>query len=280
MGTAKSTLCAGVLLLLFSACSRAESLPGLRASCVLSEADGHLARALAYYAQGLYYLTQGDAPTNRTLAIVSLREAVALDPGAFLPRLELIAALLDAPHTPDALAECHRLVQTAWIDPAHQAPPPPEVFFLIGSLVLDLRRDRAHARIFLERGIQAYPESDLLMNALAYTLALLGEELPRALDLIDRALSQAPDHYAYLDTLGWVLYKMGDYSGALRSLARALTLAPEPHPELYDHIGDVLVKLGRAGEALPWWAKSYSLDPDEAVAEKLRDAGFDPETLP
>lgn len=151
--------------------------------------------------------------------------------------------------------------------------------FVLGSAALDLAGDREAAAALLEEGLAAYPGSPMLQNSLAYTLALLERDLDRALDLVDAALKAEPDNYAYLDTLGWVLYKKGDYESALRSLIRAVEHEQHPSYEIYDHVGDVLVKLGRAAEAPAWWAKSYRITPVESVAEKLRQAGIDPASL-
>lgn len=156
----------------------------------------------------------------------------------------------------------------------------PEEYYALASSALDLLGKREAALALLDEGLLKYPSSDMIMNSIAYTMALEGKNLVRALNLIDAALKHDPENYAYLDTLGWVLYKTGDYDGALRSLTQALGLCHYACQELYDHIGDVLVKLGREAESPAWWAKSYSIKRDSAVAEKLQGVGIDPALIP
>ena len=156
----------------------------------------------------------------------------------------------------------------------------PDEYYLFGSVVLDGQGLCEESLGLLEEGLKQNPRSDEMKNSIAYTLAVQGRDLDRALRLIDSALSREPENYAYLDTLGWVLYKQGDFDGALRSLSQAMDLCNEACQELYDHVGDVLQKLGRGSESAAWWAKSYSIKKDAAVAEKLRQAGVDPARIP
>lgn len=192
-----------------------------------------------------------------------------------LLRLELLVA---ASSWDAAAAEWERLQAAKKRVPENSRLP--EAYYLLGGMVLDHCGQTEELFELLNAGLSAYPKSHNLMNSAAYILAVEGRELTRALALIDRALVYAPEQYAYLDTLGWVLYKMGDYDGAFRSLYNALFYVREPNHELYDHMGDVLFKLGREAEASIWWAESYSLHPDPVVSEKLLSMGIDSEALP
>ncbi len=156
----------------------------------------------------------------------------------------------------------------------------PEEYFVYGSAILDELGKHQESRALLEEGITQIPTSDTLMNSLAYLNALDSLELDRALNLIDVALKNDPENFAYLDTLGWVLYQRGDCEGALRSLEQALLFGGTQSHEVYDHVGDVLVQLGRGCESPAWWAKSYSIKPTSSVAHKLRSVGIDPGKLP
>ena len=102
-------------------------------------------------------------------------------------------------------------------------------------------------------------------NDLGYTLADAGQDLDRAEELIRFAVGEDPDNSAYLDSLGWVLYKKGDYEGARLWLTRATrTLAiflPDPtaqsdDPVVIDHLGDALWRLGDRDGALVRWREA------------------------
>ena len=185
--------------------------------------------------------------------------------------------LIDAQDAQSAMAEYEKV--KAMLAAKRGGAVDSPVRYVLGSAALDLAGEREASAALLDKGLAAYPDSAMLKNSLAYTLALLERDLDRALDLVDAALKAEPENYAYLDTLGWILFKRSDYAGALRSLISAVEREQNPSYEIYDHVGDVLVKLGRAAEAPAWWAKSYSITPVDSVAEKLRKAGIDPASL-
>lgn len=104
------------------------------------------------------------------------------------------------------------------------------------------------------------PEDPTLMNALGYTLADHGLELPRAEALIREALETTPDHPAVLDSLGWVRFRRGDIAGALPILERAYSIARDP--EIAAHWGEALWVSGRQQEARGVWATALARSPD------------------
>jgi predicted Zn-dependent protease len=85
-------------------------------------------------------------------------------------------------------------------------------------------------------------------NFVGYALATHGQELDRALRLVQRALESGPDNGAFLDSMGWVWFKRGDARRALQFLQRALVAAPD-EPTLLEHLGEVLLHGGQRAEA-------------------------------
>ncbi len=94
-----------------------------------------------------------------------------------------------------------------------------------------------------------YPDDPEVANNLAYMLAEQGEDLLRAEELVRQALRNDPQNGAYLDSLGWVLYRRGDFAGAFEWLVEAANQRPED-PTILEHLGLTLHRLGRAREAL------------------------------
>ena len=156
--------------------------------------------------------------------------------------------------------------------------PPSGHFELKGMLLYDLGQKDEGFEV-LERALAAAPEDAGLKNVIAYMLALEGRDLDRALDLIDSVMNVEPDEPAFLDTLGWVLYKRGDYAGATSSMMKAVANANYWHHEPYDHIGDIFAATGGVTAGVPWWIKSYEIFPNEKVGAKLRNAGVDPDSV-
>jgi len=103
-----------------------------------------------------------------------------------------------------------------------------------------------------------------VLNALGYTLADQGLQLERAESLIRAALKQDPDNPAYLDSLGWLYYRLGAHADAIDYLVSAANALPED-PEILEHLGMVLLELGRHERALEILKRALSLGGDAAA---------------
>ena len=75
-----------------------------------------------------------------------------------------------------------------------------------------------------------------------------------------------PDNAAILDSLGWVLYKLGKYQEALKYLHKAATSNPDA--EIAAHLGEVLWMMGNRDQANEVWNKALTTEPD---SEKLKE---------
>ena len=83
-------------------------------------------------------------------------------------------------------------------------------------------------------------------------------------------MKQEPDNGAYVDSLGWVLFKLGRYEEALPHLRRAADLMKDDAVPL-DHLADTLLKLGKRDEASARLKHAVQLDPkNQALADKLQ----------
>ncbi|MBI3987833.1 MAG: tetratricopeptide repeat protein [Lentisphaerae bacterium] len=131
------------------------------------------------------------------------------------------------------------------------------------------------AETLFEKAISLDPENPEPRNYLAYSWAEKGILLDKAMAYIGKALAQEPGNPAFIDTLGWILYKQGDLDAALDELSNAQSLMPGD-PTILEHLGDVLFALGDRDEAVRFWKQSLSQDPkNKAVEKKLKDQGVD-----
>ncbi|MGC2519420.1 MAG: tetratricopeptide repeat protein [Burkholderiales bacterium] len=112
----------------------------------------------------------------------------------------------------------------------------------------------------LRKLIELRPEHAHAYNALGYSLADRNQRLPEARDLIEKALKLAPDDAFIVDSMGWVLYRMGDLKDALGYLRRAFDGRPDP--EIAAHLGEVLWALGERDEAEKVWRDAARKSPD------------------
>ncbi|MBL8382018.1 MAG: tetratricopeptide repeat protein [Burkholderiales bacterium] len=112
----------------------------------------------------------------------------------------------------------------------------------------------------LKKVIQLKPDHAHAYNALGYSLADRNERLAEARELIEKALKIAPDDAMIIDSMGWVLYRLGDLPRALELLTRAYGLMPDA--EIGAHLGEVLWKLGRVADAERIWNEALARSPD------------------
>ncbi len=114
--------------------------------------------------------------------------------------------------------------------------------------------------------IQLKPDNAHAYNALGYSLAERGIRLEEARELVEKALSLAPDDPFIMDSLGWVHFRLGQHGKAVEYLRQALTLRPDP--EIAAHLGQVLWAQGLHEEARKVWQSALKQAPE---SEALRD---------
>jgi tetratricopeptide (TPR) repeat protein len=103
-----------------------------------------------------------------------------------------------------------------------------------------------------------------------------GIRLPEALKMIKQAVDLDPSNGAYLDSLGWVYFKLGQYELAEDNLRKAVE-RDQTDPTVHDHLGDLYEKTGRIRLAAAQWelsmseyGKSTSADVDQSDIAKVQ----------
>ncbi|HJP21516.1 MAG TPA: tetratricopeptide repeat protein, partial [Alphaproteobacteria bacterium] len=121
--------------------------------------------------------------------------------------------------------------------------------------------------------LELKPDQALVLNYLGYSWIDRGEHLDKARKLIERAVELRPRDGYIIDSLGWVLYRLGEFEGAVKQLERAVSLRPQD-PIINDHLGDAYWRAGRRLEAVFQWRHALVLKPAKdaipEIQEKLR----------
>lgn len=110
-------------------------------------------------------------------------------------------------------------------------------------------------------------------NDLGYLWADEGRNLDRAEEMIRKAVAIAPNNSAYLDSLGWVLFKKKRYPEAVEYLKKAVEMEEASDPVLWDHLGDAYLQVDDFAQATAAWEKAiagYKKDPKGQNAEKRK----------
>jgi tetratricopeptide (TPR) repeat protein len=145
-----------------------------------------------------------------------------------------------------------------------------EVHYVLSGVYVDMNQiDKAsgHLKILLAKK----PDDPTFNNDLGYIWADHDMNLDEAETMIRKALEEdrqqklkanpdmkpdeAKENSAYLDSLGWVLYKKKKFQEAKPILLKAIEDKDAQHIEIYDHLGDVHLALGEKTEALSAWKK-------------------------
>jgi tetratricopeptide (TPR) repeat protein len=120
-----------------------------------------------------------------------------------------------------------------------------------------------------EDGLKLDPKSALLLNNYGYSLAERGLQLQRALEMSKQAVAADSENSAYLDTYGWIFFRLEDYKNAALYLEKSIA-AGKASSVVHEHLGDAYLKLGRKEQALDMWKKALDMDSkNEAVKEKI-----------
>ena len=128
------------------------------------------------------------------------------------------------------------------------------------ALAYEQKDNMAKAEADLRTILVRNPEDADALNALGYMLADRTYRLNEALELIKKALEKKPDSPAILDSMGWVLHKLGNSSDALPHFVKAWNVVRDD--EIAAHYGEVLWTLGRQVEAKTIWNIGYESNPE------------------
>ena len=127
----------------------------------------------------------------------------------------------------------------------------------------------------LQRAMRLNTENAEAFNYLAYMWAEKGIHLDQALEYSRHSLDCDPDNGAFLDTLGWILYKQKQVADALTCLQAAYYFMPDD-PTILEHLGDAWQALRDDSQACAWWERSYRINANnKTLEEKLRKHGVD-----
>ncbi|MEX0684788.1 MAG: tetratricopeptide repeat protein [Balneolales bacterium] len=102
-------------------------------------------------------------------------------------------------------------------------------------------------------------DNDVTLNNYAYYLLERDKNIEEAKAMAQKALAIKPDNASYLDTMGWIYFKLGDYEKAKEYIESALN-AGSTSAEVMEHMGDVYEKLGDLDKARHWWEKALKED--------------------
>ncbi len=232
-----------------------------RAIAVIEEAMAHPEPAPeAFTAMAL---TLYPEQAERAVAVLEQAEQRFGENPNVLFAVGTIHSEMDRPADVVRLLEESRRLATEQAVEEKATPSFTEPFYLILAAAYDQLDRRGDAEALLGECVGQMPDSHRSLNFLAYLWAEENRELEKALAYSVRSLTHDPENAAYIDTLGWIYYRMGRYTEALQTVTKAYSVAGDD-AEILLHLGDIQAALGNTDAAIVHWRKSVDLDPTPA----------------
>jgi tetratricopeptide (TPR) repeat protein len=226
-------------------------------------------------------------------ALQAADEAVqSSDPDTKLTcRLQRVQLLSQAERHEQAIAECQVLLKEY-----NQSGDVHKIRYVLSAVHSTAHQyDKAEEQLLLI--LKDDPDDATANNDLGYLWADMNKKLDEAEKRVRRALEldkrqrnglvhvgmdSDRDNAAYVDSLGWVLFRKGDWKGARRELEKAVSLpSGDDDPVVWDHLGDVYFRLKEVEKAGKAWKTAIELyesggrrRPDERyreIKEKLKN---------
>jgi len=135
------------------------------------------------------------------------------------------------------------------------------------AISLERLEEWPRAESDFRKALELNPGQPQVLNYLGYSLVEKQVKLKEALSMIEQAVTTSPESGYIVDSLGWVLYRLGRYQEATQHMERAVELMPID-PVVNDHLGDVYWAVGREREAQFQWMRALSfVDPKDTDGE-------------
>lgn len=196
---------------------------------------------------------------------VYLKKAIEISPNDVNALSAYGFALNQLKETQESISYTKRAIQ---LDPTNVN--------LLGTLgsIYDGQKMYQECDSVYEQALSIEKTNPLINNNYAYSLSVRGIQLDRALDMATIAIKAEPDNASYLDTIGWIYFRLGKYELAKSNIKKSLELGGE-RSVILDHLADVEYKMGNKTEAMNLWKKALVLDKENSeLKQKIEKGGF------
>ena len=147
-------------------------------------------------------------------------------------------------------------------------PGDERIYFLQGALY-EKQKKFGEAEQQFRKALEIDKDNAAVQNYLGFILADRGLKLDEAAALTQKAVKADPTNGAYLDSLGWVYFKMNRLEMAEEYLKKAIIFT-NTDASIHDHLGDVFFKTKRLDDARREWAKAVELSDDREEIDRVK----------
>ena len=145
----------------------------------------------------------------------------------------------------------------------------PEFWAILGECFYRIN-DYESCYKYYDKYLENKPNEVGILNNYAYYLSERNEKLEKAERMSKITIEAEPKNSTFLDTYGWIMFKMGRYKDAETYLRRAIDNDKDPSSTLFEHYGDTMYKLGKYAEAKKYWQKALDINNEDIKTESLK----------
>ncbi len=253
--------------------------------------DGHILLAKIYTESGRFseavshyrkISPQSRYATDVQLKIAEIQESVGQLDNAITgleglyekkPHIDLLVQVGDIFRRAQNYASAVEYYNRALNNLGKETPDDYWFLYYVRGIAQERLGDWKKAEIDFMKALAYRPNDPFVLNYLAYGWAERNENLSKSLEFLEKAVSRRPMDGHIRDSLGWVLYKLGQFENAIDPLEKAISYLPYD-PIVNEHLGDAYWQVGRKREALFQWqrALNHVEEGDETVdVKRLRE---------
>lgn len=145
----------------------------------------------------------------------------------------------------------------------------PDYYSTMGDIYHEIGKKKLGYKMY-DKVLAINPNQLGVLNNYSYFLSLDGKRLNDALKMSRITINQDPNNATFLDTYGWILFKLKRYNEAESFIRQAIVNGADSNAEVLEHYGDTKFKLGNIAEALTYWKMSLKIEPGrKGLMEKI-----------
>ena len=147
-----------------------------------------------------------------------------------------------------------------YYEKAHQLSP--KDIQIMGTLAMAYNTEKMYMESdeMYEDALFLDPDNALTLNNYAYNLSVRNEKLEKALSMAKKAIAKEPENSSYLDTIGWIYFRLGEFDDAVFYISKAISKNGS-NAVLQDHLGDIYFSMHDYDNAVKYWKKALELSP-------------------
>lgn len=186
-------------------------------------------------------------------------------PGDYNEYIAIASVMINAGRGKEAVEAARKALELA---PSDQQELTVQALLLLSS-AQDRAGDFKGSEDSLRQVLVKDPDNTTALNNLGYFLTERNERLDEALTMIQRAVKAEPTNASFIDSLGWIYFKLGKLEEAERNLSDAARRNPNS-ATVQEHLGDLFHRLGKSEQARAAWQKALSLSPETADSDRIK----------